>query len=206
MCNQILSPFIVCEKSLNHVPLNAFSCGHARKSRQLEDEVGNKSFTRRTNFKQVQGSVDRPLNLCTQRFARMSTPPQKTDKIAISTFDCKVVWINGPFPAGKSDIRIFQNDGLKDKIREGKRAITDSLYVGEAGTCSIPYNGDEPALQNFKGRARLRHESFNGGRIKNFQCLAETFRHGVEKHKIAFEAVCTIVQYQMDNGARLFDV
>ena len=45
--------------------------------------------------------------------------------------------------------------------------------------------------------------------IKSFKCLSDVFHHGMEKHKVAFEAVCVIVQYryyQMDNGAELFDV
>ena len=58
---------------------------------------------------------------------------------------------------------------------------------------------------NQQSRARARHETFNS-RIKNFGCLEQRFRHGMEKHRICFEAVCVIVQYQMDNGAPLFDV
>ena len=56
-----------------------------------------------------------------------------------------------------------------------------------------------------QSRARARHETFNG-RIKNFGCLDDRFRHGMEKHKICFEAVCVIVQYQLENGSPLFDI
>jgi hypothetical protein len=49
------------------------------------------------------------------------------------------------------------------------------------------------------------HETFNS-RLKNFHCLDDRFRHGIDKHKICFEAICVIVQYQLENGSPLFDV
>jgi hypothetical protein len=58
-------------------------------------------------------------------------------------------------------------------------------------------------------RARARHESFNK-RIKQFKVLSECFRHAkganFKKHKIVFETICVIVQYEMENGHPLFDV
>ena len=90
-----------------------------------------------------------------------------------------------------------------------KMAIADKGYVtsraDEQGIFATPNPSDPQELKNFKSRARCRHETFNG-RIKFFKCLSETFRHGIEKHKIALEAVCVIVQYQMDNGSEIFAV
>jgi hypothetical protein len=60
-------------------------------------------------------------------------------------------------------------------------------------------------LNNFKSRARLRQETFNG-RLKKFGALEQTFKHGVAKHKLAFEAICVICQNHMDNGAELYAV
>jgi hypothetical protein len=67
-----------------------------------------------------------------------------------------------------------------------------------------PRRAADERVAKFKSRARARHESFNG-RLKFFDILQNTFRHGEARHKIAFEAVCVIVQYQMDNGSPLFD-
>ena len=114
------------------------------------------------------------------------------------------MWMNGPFKASRHDITIFRRAGLKDMIPPGHRVIADNGYKGEAIVVSKPNSNDPGELKKFKRRARARHESFNG-RIKNFQCLAERFRHGVNKHVIAFEAVCVIVQYQLENGSPLFD-
>ena len=36
-------------------------------------------------------------------------------------------------------------------------------------------------------------------------CLGGLFRHGVAKHKAAFEAVCVTLQYAMDLGEPIFD-
>ena len=79
-----------------------------------------------------------------------------------------------------------------------------SRYADEREMLAIPNTTDPPHLKNFKSRVRQRHESLNG-RLKFFKCLSETFRHGVAKHKSAFEAVAVTVQYQMDNGGRIFD-
>ena len=70
---------------------------------------------------------------------------------------------------------------------------------------AIPSTLDSSELANFKMRARCRHESLNG-RFKNFEILQARFRHGQECNGIAFAAVAVIVQYQMENGAPLFEV
>jgi hypothetical protein len=53
--------------------------------------------------------------------------------------------------------------------------------------------------------ARLRQETSNG-RLKFFEALQQTFRHHVDKQKLELEAICVIVQYQIDNGSPIFDV
>jgi hypothetical protein len=44
------------------------------------------------------------------------------------------------------------------------------------------------------------HETFNQ-HLKNLKCLSTKFRHGINNHKIAFEAVCAILQYELDNDS-----
>jgi hypothetical protein len=127
-------------------------------------------------------------------------------EIGLDTFRAKCVWINGPFRGGKHDVTIFREDGLKAKMLSaapGKIANGDRGYVGEVGIMATPNENDHEALAKFKSRARLRHETFNG-RLKFFSCLSDTFRHGVDMHKLALEAVCVTVQYQMDNGSEIF--
>jgi hypothetical protein len=125
-------------------------------------------------------------------------------ELALSIFEDSLVWMSGPHPAGKHDITVFR-EGLKDKIPAGMKGVADNGYRGEKFVLSTSNRLDSKDVRDFKRRARARHESFNG-RLKNFQCLEARFRHDIEKHKIAFEAVAVICQYQMENGSRLFDV
>jgi len=129
-------------------------------------------------------------------------------EIGISIFQSKCVWLNGPFPGGTHDMRIFRS-ALLQEIPEGKLVVADRGYrtsnIEERNKLSLPDNMDHPYLNNFKSRARLRHETFNG-RLKTYKCLSETWRHGEEKHKHAFVAVCVCTQYNMDNGDELFSV
>lgn len=144
-------------------------------------------------------------------------------EIAISIFTQQVVWVNGPHKAARHDITVYRNgkkndqegkeededaeeeEALIDKIPIGKLGIGDNGYQGEPGTLACPSSHDTPEVRKFKGRARARQETFNA-RIKTFACLDKKFRHGLSKQKITFEAVCVIVQYQMENGSPLFQV
>ena len=125
-------------------------------------------------------------------------------ELGISTYEQKLVWINGPFPAGMHDITIYRA-GLMQKIPVGKKVIGDEGYRGEPNTV-LTYNPhDTRDTKRFKSRARSRHETFNR-RIKIFNVLNTNFRHALNKHKSTFEAVCVIVQYQLENGNPLFDI
>ena len=125
-------------------------------------------------------------------------------KIAIDVWSSKVVWVNGPYKAGSNnDLKIFKSK-LMDKMPNGKKAIADRGYTGVEVYVCIPSTRDPPHVRKFSSRVRCRHKTFNG-RIKNFSSMNQTWSHGIRKHKIALEAVCVILQYQMDNGAPLFD-
>ena len=127
-------------------------------------------------------------------------------EVAVSVFDSRVVWVNGPFKGGVHDLTMFRS-GLKQKIAPGKKVIADKGYrtsKPDEKMLSIPNPEDSAELQNFKTRVRCRHESFNS-RLKNFNSLNHQFRHGWEKHRYVFDMVCVIVQTQMENGHELFD-
>ena len=126
-------------------------------------------------------------------------------EIAISLWEDQVVWINGPFEASKHDATIFREEGLMDKVPDGKLVIADRVYRKLANKVSISRSQDTEAVRRLKGRAKARQESFNS-RIKNFGCLRQNFRHKTDKHKTCFEAVCVICQYQLENGSPLFTV
>ena len=76
---------------------------------------------------------------------------------------------------------------------------------------TITRDGQSKDLKQFLGRAKNRQESLHT-RLKSFNYLYHRFRHGkstqnkMELHKMCVEAVCVIVQYDMENGSPIFDL
>jgi hypothetical protein len=134
-------------------------------------------------------------------------------EITLDVYKAKIRNLNGGHIGGTHDLTMFR-DPETGELKEyllatGKMVIADRGYVtaevDEIGMFAIPSTTDSQELGHFKSRARCRHETLNG-RLKNFKCLQDTFRHSMVKHKTCFEAVCVIVQYQMDNGSPIFSV
>lgn len=127
---------------------------------------------------------------------------------SLQTFHPKCILIAGPYPAGStSEVEIFRKH-LKPHIHNNKMCICDGgIKTGELDEkmmLSVPNNRDSKEFAKFKARARCRMEAFNG-RVRNFDSMDHCFRHGMPKHKLACTAVAVTVQYQLDNGALLFD-
>eukprot|EP00978_Attheya_sp_CCMP212_P032891 scaffold130275_cov48-Attheya_sp.AAC.1 len=134
-------------------------------------------------------------------FSKKFAHAVQTFEIGLSIYRNKIVWISGPHRAGKGDLVIFRQ-GLKLRIAKGKLVVVDLGYQSsepDEQRLLVPSHLDLKELYNFKSRARLWHETLNG-RIAAFKSMSDTFRHGKEKMKLAFEAVTVTVQYQMDNG------
>jgi len=130
-----------------------------------------------------------------------------TYELGISLSENRLVWINGPFPAGQSDLKVFKKpNGLKKLLgRIGKRCIADGGYPGYPEIISTPNSLDSKEVAKFKSRALKRHETFNG-LLKRYECLGGIrFRHGIAKFKTMFEAVCVICQYQIEKDP-LYDI
>jgi DDE superfamily endonuclease len=149
-------------------------------------------------------------------FSHKTHGPAVGYEIAISLQRNRVVHVNGPYPAGVPDITIFRTEGgLKSKMPDGKFATADRGYRGEP-KLRIPNNRDAPLVKEFKKRSQARHETFNA-RLKSFKILSTRFRHRHshrgnpsvtchDNHKAAFEAVCVLIQYDMENGHPLFAI
>jgi hypothetical protein len=149
-------------------------------------------------------------------YSHKENGPALAYEIAIAIHDNKVVHINGPFPAGIPDLSMYRNpSGLKEKMPVGKFATADRGYGGEK-QLRLPNDKDTEIAKHFKKRSQARHETFNS-RIKSFKILSSSFRHSHtlkgkdsvtvhDKHKAVFEAVCVILQYDMENGHPLFTV
>lgn len=124
-------------------------------------------------------------------------------ELALHLWEPRLIHMYGPVPAGQSDLALFRKE-LKGKTPAGKKGIADRGYDAERGVLSVPNSQDPEELRRFKSRARARQESFNA-RIKMFSCLRDRFRHKeIVKQQWCFEAVCVIVQYQMELGEPVF--
>ena len=58
-------------------------------------------------------------------------------EVAIAIQTGHVVWTNGPYPAGWSDLKIFR-DKLKKKLKNGERVEADKGYRGEPNKVDPP--------------------------------------------------------------------
>ena len=139
---------------------------------------------------------------------KLGGKPGVNYELGITIYNPRLVWVNGPTPAGAyNDITVFRNMlmGVMREKLPGRRLIGDAGYSGEPAIISTKNEFDPQELSEFKNRVMARHESFNQ-RLKCFQVLTKPFRHGVRVHGICFRAVCVHVIFQMENGiGLLFD-
>eukprot|EP00977_Amphora_coffeiformis_P007617 scaffold1684_cov214-Amphora_coffeaeformis.AAC.1 len=131
-------------------------------------------------------------------------------EVALSINGGDIVHTNGPFMCGHNpDITIFRKK-LIHKLEVGEMVEADKGYRGEPTKVRIPVDHINPGQKKQKNRARARHETVNH-HFKDFGVLRQIFRHPVttynmSKHKAVFNAVVVIVQLQINNGEKLFQV
>jgi DDE superfamily endonuclease len=129
-------------------------------------------------------------------------------EIAVSLWESKIIWMNGPYPASYHDSTIFAlPGGLREKMQgTGKRLIGDSGYSGHGDIISTMNGRDSKEVSKLKTRARLRHETVNA-KIKTLRATdSARFRHGPAKFKICMEAAIVITQFKMEITEPLFDI
>ena len=132
-------------------------------------------------------------------------------ELVVDAFESKIISINGPFKGGVDD-RAMYEDKVKDLVPDGKLLIADRGYgrsdeknfPGWNKKFALPNLSDSKWLANFKSRARSRHEVVNG-LLVDYAVLHKEFTHPHDKHVIAFEAICVLVQYKMDYGHPTWD-
>ena len=124
-----------------------------------------------------------------------------TYEVALSLFEDKCIWMNGPFFQRRNALSNFRS-GLMDKMAPGGEVgIADKEYQGEPKFLETLSSNDRETLKMFKRRACARQQKFNA-RIKCFGSLSREFdgEDGFDKHQLCFEAVVVICQYQLETG------
>ena len=91
-------------------------------------------------------------------------------------------------------------------LRKGERVIGDRGFRGDRKIVT-PYDYDCLSAQHKRvmSALRARHETVNG-RLKNFDCLNQTWRHALCKHHIAFRSCLVLAQLNHKYGRPVFDV
>lgn len=134
-------------------------------------------------------------------------------EIATAVTTGKIIWVNGPFPAGKfPDDKIFRRD-LAHLVRVGvEKGVADAGYRNCEKWLFKPswrtYKGlkKEEPRNDLHEYIRARHEQTNG-RIDRFNCVSCVFRHDRELHVHFFHAAVVVVQLEIIHGfAEQFDI
>ncbi len=117
-----------------------------------------------------------------------------------------LMWIQGPYPAGKyTYIKIFSKV-LRNFLEPGERVEADEGYRGHPNKIKCPGNDANPAEnRGLQGRVRARHETLNGW-LKNWGILSQVFRHHIMMHGKVFRACEVVTQLTVENGELLFEV
>ena len=96
-------------------------------------------------------------------------------EIALSLKRNKIVWVNGPFPAGENDKAIFNKpEGLGTKLKPGQLAIGDEGYRGAPEKVSTCNSLNSQNTKEIKHRSKARQETVNS-RLKGFGVLNQVF-------------------------------
>ena len=96
-------------------------------------------------------TIKEPYPFDTQFFSEKLNGPGYKYEIAICIATASIVWINGPFKAGKNDVTIFDEDGLKDALCDDECVEVDQGYKGDdklknTTSCSQGRTGSRRAL------------------------------------------------------------
>ena len=127
-------------------------------------------------------------------------------ELGVSILGGDLVWIQGPYPAGKfTDIMIF-NKVLTNFLDPGERVEADKGYAGHPDKIKCPANpANPPENRAMQGRVRACHETLNG-RLKTWGILSQVFRHNILRHGEVLRACAVLTQLAIDDGEKLFEV
>lgn len=126
-------------------------------------------------------------------------------EVAVCIQTGEIVWINGPYPPGRwNDVTIFKHK-LIHLLSPGEKVEADDGYRGYPNKIRTPGMFFSQSDLRSKSRARGRHETVNK-RFKQWGCLKQVFRHGVNDHYLVFASVAVCTQLCIENGEPLFAV
>ena len=138
-------------------------------------------------------------------FSKKLNGPGYKYEIGICIRTGAIVWVNGPFKAGRHDVTTFVEDGLKDALADDEAVEVDAGYQGD-DQLKNPNISQSRKDRIQKSKVRARHEIVNSW-LKKFAVLDDVFRHkSMEKHRLCFEACAVLTQLHFDLHGGLYEV
>lgn len=116
-----------------------------------------------------------------------------------------IVWVAGPFYGPENDVTIIHYSGFFDLPRLWHEVTyADKMYASKElkEKCIVtPIKGThlsekEKAFNQYVRRRRVQADRTNG-RIKNFECLHQKWRHSHLHLKSFFTVICCIVNLEL---------
>lgn len=151
--------------------------------------------------------IQEPYPFDTGIFSEKLNGPGLKYEVGVCIATGHIVWINGPYKAGKNDVTIFAEEGLLDALADDECVEVDAGYQGHQ-EMRHPRISQSRRDRQQKSRVRARHENVNSY-LKKFSVLDDVFRHNVnlmERHKICFTAVAVITQLRFELHQSLYSV
>ena len=128
-------------------------------------------------------------------------------EIGLDILEGNLIWIRGPYPAGKyNDLTIFR-DCLVHKLEPYERVVADKGYVGDAPQFVKCPNSRTLRREHKKMTRQVsaRHETINT-RFKFWGILKQVYRHNIEDHGDVVYALGVIIQLSVEHGEQLYRV
>ena len=88
-------------------------------------------------------------------------------------------------------------------LHANELVVADKAYIDIKAI--TPYTAKNKVHKRQMALARARHENVNG-KFKEWQILAQCYRHDINKHHIPARAVFVLTQIAFDEGRKCFEV
>jgi hypothetical protein len=128
-------------------------------------------------------------------------------EVGLSILEGDLIWVRGPYPAGKyNDITIFR-DCLLHHLDPYERVVADKGYVGESPRF-VKCPNSKTLRRDHRRMTHLvstRHETMNA-RFKFWGILKQVYRHDIEQHGDVMNAIGVLIQLSVENGEPLYSV
>ena len=118
-------------------------------------------------------AVNEPFPFNKQMFSEKFNGPALKYEVVVCIATGQIVWVNGPFEGGRSDVTIFKEDGLLDALAEEECVEVDMGYQGST-KLKNPRIYQSRIDKKQKSILRTCQENVNG-QLKQFQVLNGVF-------------------------------